>query len=163
MFYVSNMLNPCIIITYNILILKSTLNVNFSLYSLIIFVILFAHFYHFNAVNISIDQIYHFEYFATTSLTNHLNLFEVLSVSFIWNNWKIKIILFLLLKDLIVLVLHNELIFQVIFVFKKGFCLFENHLHYIIVLQLLPPNNIFVHLVSYYFLFLFNFVKLLLH
>ena len=174
MINISYMFDPCIIIPYNILVLKSALNVNFSFNSFIVFVIFFAHFYHFNAIYVSINQISHFEDFSTSSLTNHLYLLKILSVSFIWNDWKIESVLFLLLKNLIILILHNELIFQIFFIFEKRlaivllyiyliFGLFKYHFHYIIILQLLPPYNVLVHLVSNYFLFLFNFEKLLLN
>ena len=82
------MLNPCIIISNNILILKSTLNINFSFHNFTFLFVFLAKFDHFDAINIIVNPITHKKDLATTSFSDQIELLKVLLIPVALDNGK---------------------------------------------------------------------------
>ena len=84
------MLDPGIIVPDNILILQPRLNVDLSLNDLVILLPPPTQLHQLNAVNISIDAITHLINLTLTTLAEFLNLFKVLPVSSLRDNWELE-------------------------------------------------------------------------
>ena len=72
------------------MVLKSALYVKLPLNDFIFLFVLFAQFYHFDAVFMTIKPIFDKKDLSSTTFTKQLYLFKILGISRICDNWEIK-------------------------------------------------------------------------
>ena len=152
------MLNPGIVIPHDKLILEPALYVNLPSDLLILLLVLPAKLNDFDTVDIAIDFISDFEHLAAATLSKERQLFEVLSVSFIWYN--IEPIGHLLGKLAFILIQLYILLFVFILLNFIRHLRFENSM---LLVEMLAPLQVFIHLFLDVVFFFFYSQGLLFH
>lgn len=100
--------------------MKTALNVNFSPYYFVVFLIFPTQLYNFDAIDVPISAIEHFVNFAATSLPELSQFLKVLFVSIVRNNWEVQDTLSI--ENVVILIQFDELLVFFLFLLLVSTC-----------------------------------------